>query len=232
MAAALGCLVVSAAVAGCSAEGSSGHEPSAKQMLDDANDVMNALKSVTVDGKTTTVATGEGFSTRLTTDLKGTCRFSQTWTNSARLEQIRIGDVDYVRPNRAYLKMAGEDGTAKGEQKRWVKSPAKETAFESEEAGLSHCTREFGSFGKATKGDPTEVDGRRAIPLVVTDKAVKEGAYTFYVATEGKPYLLKVAYKGTDYRTTTTFSDFDKPVDVRAPAKGDVLDASGIEPLT
>ncbi|MFG2024141.1 hypothetical protein [Streptomyces sp. NPDC048825] len=214
-------------MAGCS-DGATAEEPSAKQMLDDANDTMNALKSVTVDSKTTTVATGGGFSSRLTTDLKGMCRSSRTWTNGARLEQIRIGDTDYVRPNRAYLKMAGKNGNSTGEQKRWVKSPAAETALETEEAGLSNCTREFGSFGKATKGDPTKVDGRPAIPLVVTDKADKGGTYTHYVATEGEPYLLKVDYKGADYRTTTTFSDFDKPVDVRAPAKGDVLDATAL----
>jgi hypothetical protein len=228
VAAALGCLVVGAAVGGCSTDGATAEAPSAKQMLDDANDTMKALKSVTVNAKITTVATGEGFSSRETTDLKGTCRFSQTWTNGARLEQIRIGDVDYVRPNRAYLEQAGKDVTLKGEQRRWVKSPAAETALETEEAGLSHCTRPFGSFGKATKGDPTKVDGSPAIPLVVTDKAHKDSTYTFYVATEGKPYLLKVVYKGSDFRSTTSFSAFDKPLDVRAPAKADVLDMSSL----
>lgn len=61
---------------------------------------------------------------------------------------------------------------------------------------------------------------------MVSDKADKEGTYTFYVATEGKPYILKVTYKGTGYQSTTLFGDFDRPVDVRPPAKADVLDAS------
>ncbi|MFI9585369.1 hypothetical protein ACIHCQ_26735 [Streptomyces sp. NPDC052236] len=84
------------------------------------------------------------------------------------------------------------------------------------------------SFGVATKGEPTKVNGSPAIPLVVTDEADKGGSYTFYVATEGKPYILKVVYKGAEYRSTTSFSAFDKPLDVRPPAKADVLDASGI----
>lgn len=222
--AALACLATGAAVTGCS-DGTAADEPSAEQLLDDANDTMTALKSVTVDGKTTTVATGKGFTSRLTTDLKGACRSSRTWTNGARLEQIRIDETDYVRPNRAYLEMAGKDVTGTGEQQRWVKSPASETA---EEDGLSDCTREFSSFGEATKGDPTKVDGTPAIALVVTDKADKGGTYTFYVATEGKPYLLKVVYKGADYRSTTAFSAFDEPLDVRPPAATDVLDASGL----
>jgi len=224
--AALACVATGGVVAGCSADGSSGDEPSAEQLLDDANDTMTALKSVTVDGKTTTVAGGEGFSSRLTTDLKGTCRSSRTWTNGARLEQIRIGDADYVRPNRTYMELAGKEVAGKGEQQRWVKSPAGETALETEEAGLSNCTREFASFGTATKGEPTEVGGRPAIPLVVTDEADKGGTYTFYVATKGKPYLLSVVYKGADYHSTTSFSAFDEPLDVRPPADTDVLDAT------
>ncbi|GAA3991535.1 hypothetical protein [Streptomyces plumbiresistens] len=224
MTAALACLATGAAVAGCSG-GSSGEEPSAEQLLDDANDTMTALKSVTVDGKTTTVATGEGFSSRLTTDLKGTCRYRVTWSTGASLEQIRIGESDYVRPNRAYLERAGQDVTIAGEQKRWVKSPAREAGWDTENAGLANCTREFASFGKATKGERTEVDGRQAIALVVTDKADKGGTYTFYVATKGKPYLLKVAYKGAEYRSTTSFSAFDAPLNVRPPAETDVLDA-------
>lgn len=43
--AALACLVVGAAVAGCS-DGTTAEEPSAERMLDDANDTMNALKSI------------------------------------------------------------------------------------------------------------------------------------------------------------------------------------------
>jgi hypothetical protein len=227
VAAALACVAAGGAVAGCSG-GSSKDEPSAERLLDDANDTMHALKSVTVDAKTTTVATGEGFSSRLTTDLKGTCRSSRTWTSGARLEQIRIGDVDYVRPNRTYLERAGKDVAGTGEQERWVKSPAKETALGTEEAGLSDCTRPFSSFGEATKGEPTEVEGRPAIALVVTDEADKGGTYTFYVATQGKPYLLKVVYKGADYHSTTAFGAFDEPLAVRPPAEKDILDATGL----
>lgn len=54
---------------------------------------------------------------------------------------------------------------------------------------------------------------------MVTDKAEKSGTYAFYVATEGEPCILKTVYKGADLDTTTTFSAFDKPLDVRPPAK-------------
>jgi hypothetical protein len=225
-AAALACLVVGTTVAGCS-DGTTAEELSAEQMLDNANDAMKALKSVTIDSDVTATA-GADFSNRLTTDLKGRCANKRAWDTGAVLEQIRIGEADYVRPNRTYLERAGKDVAGTKEQKRWVKTLVDEADVES---GLSDCTWPFASFGTARKGEPTKVNGSPAIPLVVTDKADKEnkgGTYTFYVATEGKPYLLKVVYKGIDYRSTTTFSAFDKPLDVRPPAKTDVLDASGI----
>ncbi|MGJ3559541.1 hypothetical protein ACR6C2_16085 [Streptomyces sp. INA 01156] len=79
------------------------------------------------------------------------------------------------------------------------------------------------------KSEPAEVDGRPAIALVVTSAEGKGGTYTFHVATEGKPYLLKVDYKGADFRTTTTFSDFEKPLKVEPPADDEVLDLRGID---
>ncbi|MBL1110958.1 hypothetical protein JK364_00805 [Streptomyces sp. 110] len=36
-----------------------------------------------------------------------------------------------------------------------------------------------------------------------------------------------VVYKGVDHHNTTSFSAFDKPMDVRPPVKTDTLDASG-----
>jgi hypothetical protein len=111
------------------------------------------------------------------------------------------------------------------DQNRWIKTPSSEAKAGD---GLAECPREFTSFGVVTKGEPTTVDGSPAIPLVVTDAADKGGSYTFYVATEGKPYILEVVYKDAEYHSTTSFSAFDKPLDVRPPAKADVLDASDI----
>jgi hypothetical protein len=214
----LACLTV----AGCAGGGGGdATERSAQEILDGANEAMRTLKSVTIEGNTTKVGNSSGFSSRLTTDLDSKCTSKVTWdATGAVLEQIRIGETDYVRPNRAYI----ENWSGKpmsGPQKIWSKTPASNAQPGD---GLSACPRDFTSFGTAKKGDPAKVDGTPAIALLVTDKSVKEGAYTFYVATEGKPYILKVVYKGTDFHTTTTYSGFDKPMNVRPPAK--VLDVS------
>jgi hypothetical protein len=219
--AALGCLLVGAAVAGCSTDGATAEGPSAKQMLDDANDTMKALKSVTIDGDITETAASGPFSTHLTTDLKGRCAGKTNWDTGASFEQIRIGATAYLRPNRAYLEREGETVTNAKEYERWLETPVDLAG-----PGLLDCTRPFTSFGKATKGQPAKVNGRTAIALMVTDKEDKGGTFTFYVASEGKPYILKVVYKGPSHQSTTTFSAFDKPLDVRAPAKADLLYAS------
>lgn len=205
---------------GCTDGATTAAEPSAERMLDDANDTMKALTSVTIDAKTTTTA-GDGYSSHLTTDLKGRCAARTTWTTGAGLEQVRIGAADYVRPNRAYLEQWSGRYTAGAKaQNLWLKVPSSDAKPGD---GLAECTREFASFGAVRKSRPTKVGGVRAIPLVVTDEADKGGSYTFYVATDGKPYILEVVYKGTKFHSTTSFGAFDEPADVRPPAEADVL---------
>lgn len=219
--AALACLVMGVAVTGC-ADGGAAEPLSADQMLDDANATMRALKSVTID-TVTKVTGGDDHSGRLTTDLKGKCAFKSTSATGASLEQIRIDGTDYVRPNRTYLEESGRDMVGAGKQDRWAKTPASKSQPGD---GLSQCTHEFASFGQVDKGEPAKVNGAPAIPLKVTDE--EDGSFTFYVATEGKPYILKVVYKDDEFDTTTSFSAFDEPLDVQPPDKAKVLDMSSI----
>ncbi|MFC8513818.1 hypothetical protein [Streptomyces sp. NPDC057257] len=222
--AALTCLLAGAALSGCGDGGT--EDRSAEELLDDANDTMRALKSVTVD-VSSTATKGGTVTTRLVTDLDKRCRARTSWSEGGTLEQIRIGGTDYVRPDRAYLRRWNGDTDVDTEQKLWIKSPVE--AGQDGDKGLTSCERPFDSFGTATKGRPTRVDGKEALALTVTDEADKGGTYTFYVATQGKPYLLKTVYKGGDFHTTTSFGDFDETLDVRAPKPDEVLDADDLD---
>ncbi|MFB8026348.1 MULTISPECIES: hypothetical protein [unclassified Streptomyces] len=211
------------AVTGCTGGGQE-RAFSADELLDDAHEAMGTLKTVTVAASTTGTA-GGSFSSRLTTDLKGRCTNKITWTAGGSLEQIRIDRTDYVRPDRVYLqRWSGHKATE--DQHRWIKTSADQAEPGD---GLVDCTWPFTAFGTAKKGERTEVEGRPALALKVADEAGKgetKGMYTFYVATEGKPYLLRVVYKGTDFRSTTTFSAFDEPLGLRAPAAEDILESA------
>ncbi|MFI7288219.1 hypothetical protein ACIBRY_16450 [Streptomyces anulatus] len=210
------------ALTGCT-DGGTSEEPSATQLLDDANAAMSDLKSVTIE-TATKVTGGDDQSSHLVTDLKATCVYRTASASGARLDQIRIDGSDYVRPNRAHMEESGRKVAGKGEQRLWVKDLSSESKPGDE---LSDCTHEFTSFGKAAKGESSEIDGVPAVLLKVPDEENK-GEFGFHVATEGKPYILKVVYKDATFHNTTTFSAFDEPLDVRPPDKGDVVDMSGI----
>ncbi|MFF5638960.1 hypothetical protein [Streptomyces sp. NPDC012825] len=225
MTTALVCVATGFALAGCS-DGATPPEPSAAELLDRANETMKALTSVTVDWTYTGAIAVAGQSGHMTTDLKDTCAARLAWTGGGTFEQIRIGDTAYARSEPAPLKGAAAKAPGAGAGKHWTKVPVdKETA----ELGPTSCAQEFASFGTATRGGPTEVGGTPAISLVVTDKADKGSTYTFHIATEGEPYILKVAYEGPEHRTTTTYSAFDRPLDVRPPAAADVRDANAAD---
>jgi hypothetical protein len=72
----------------------------------------------------------------------------------------------------------------------------------------------------ATRGKTTTVEGTPAI--VLNEKDGKD-RYTLYVATEGKPYLVKVISKSAKDPGTLTFTDYNKPVPAKAPS-GKVMD--------
>ncbi|MGW6731803.1 hypothetical protein [Streptomyces sp. NPDC055013] len=225
MTAALLCLCTGVALTGCGA-GDGGSEKSAADLLDEANDTMRDLRYVTVE--MTSTADGGKVTTRLRTDLKDRCTAKTTWGDNGSLEQIRIGETDYVRPDGTYLEKWRGRPVADVRPKQWVKVPADEAQPGD---GLAACTWPFESFGEAKKGEAARVGGREALALHVTDKADKAdkgGTYTFYVATEGEPHLLKTVYKGGGNVTTTSFSAFDEPVDVRPPASAQVLDKADV----
>lgn len=220
---ALACLLAGAALTGCGA-GATGEEKSAGDLLDEANATMRKLNSVTVD-ITDRTTSGGSVTHRLVTDLDSPCRSRTAWSGGGVLEQIRLGETDYVRPNRAYLQKWKNHPGLTDEQELWVKTPV-DPAGAGRDA-LASCERPFDSFGTVRKGGSTRVEGTNAVELVVTDKADQAGTYTFYVAAEGKPYLLRTVYKSAAQHTTTSFGDCDEPLDIRAPKAGEVLSVPG-----
>ncbi|PTH84538.1 hypothetical protein C9J60_32690 [Streptomyces sp. A244] len=102
------------------------------------------------------------------------------------------------------------------------------------------------SGGTVTSRLVTDLDGRcrsrttwsgggvlEQIRLGTTDYVRPDRAYLqkwkkiFYVAEEGEPYLLKTVYESAAQRTTTSFSGFDEPLNLRAPKPGEVLSTGG-----
>ncbi|QDQ13331.1 hypothetical protein [Streptomyces spectabilis] len=75
--------------------------------------------------------------------------------------------------------------------------------------------------------DPTWRYGRQVIPLVEHQDGTDT---TVYVAAEGKPYLvgMELEERGGD-RMTMRISDYDEPVEAKAPPAAQTIDASELD---
>ncbi|MFD8870788.1 MULTISPECIES: hypothetical protein [unclassified Streptomyces] len=196
-----------------------------------ANKAMKAMKSATslttdLDG----IVDGGSMKYHMSSDSKGECAGKVSMGADGGVELIKTGGLVYMKFDRAFWKsQGGEDGAAAAEAigERWTKSKASGadakdfTAFCDSDAMLAGF--EAGP-NLARKGETTTVDGKPAITLTETDG---DETYTTYVATEGKPYILKMVIKGGKEPGTVTFSDFDKPVDAKAPT-GDIVDLDAL----
>ncbi|NEC67735.1 hypothetical protein [Streptomyces sp. SID9727] len=208
------CIALAVTLSGCSGN-TEPQEQSAGQMLAEANKTMKSLQAVTITGRMT-MEDGRWSTTRLRTDLKGTCSFTTAASTGERLDQIRIGDTDFIRPNLKHMQLSGMDTKGRKDQKSWGRTTV-DPAASAGENGLTDCTHPFASFGKVVKGETGKTRGVSTIGLIVTDRTDKSGAYTFHIATEGKPYIYEVVYKSPDFRNVTSFSDFNTPLNVKPP---------------
>ncbi|MFG2123917.1 hypothetical protein [Streptomyces sp. NPDC048710] len=223
----VGAVAVACADAGDTADVRPAETRSAGQLLNEADRTMKALTSVTIVTHVSSTGGGVRYSSRVTTDLENRCTLKATWSQGARMEQIRIGETDYIHPNDAYLELWGRPTVPAMRHKPWLKSPA--SAAKGAD-NLVDCAWRYSSLaeGKATKRDLTELDGKPVIPVQLADDMVEGGLYTFYVAAEGKPYLLRIDYQEPHHRTIREFSGFNNRFDIHPPAAADVLDLSSL----
>ncbi|RII16133.1 hypothetical protein DSC45_16220 [Streptomyces sp. YIM 130001] len=221
------CVAVVAGLSGCSSE-------------DDAFDGMSADDIAKKSFKTSKAAdsfkvTGEGKQQGSTVRLsfainkEGACEGNMSAGKQGKAELLVIDKATYLKGDDAYWKSTMSASGAAVNKKldgRWVKSPSGGSG-----SGGSVCDRD--DLFKAAdakdmeRGDDADVDGQKAATLVKKESGGKTS--TFYVATEGKPYLLQVETKGKE-QGTTTFSDYNKPVKVKAPAADQVADVKEIVP--
>ncbi|MCX4918698.1 hypothetical protein [Streptomyces sp. NBC_00687] len=134
--------------------------------------------------------------------LKGDEKY---WRSSLKQQ----GDADKIVP-----KVAG----------KWVKMPAGDDQLTGlcDKQGLLAALDEDKSERKGmSKDGSASVDGTSAVKLT---KKSGGKTLTMYVASEGKPYILKVTTTGGSAPESTTFSDYNKPVKPEQPPTGDTVD--------
>ncbi|WP_415952550.1 hypothetical protein [Streptomyces sp. KLOTTS4A1] len=167
-------------------------------------------------------------------DRGGSCAGSMSVGGGGRAEIVNDGKTVYMKYDEAFLRAqtkdeseAEVDAAVEMLGDRWLKTSATGDGAEDLEAfcDLDQLLAEFtGGTSSVGKGERTTVDGQEAITL--TEKNGKD-TYSMYVATEGKPYILRVTDDGAEDGENLVFTDYDKPVDAKAPT-GDVLDLDAL----
>ncbi|MEV1044181.1 hypothetical protein [Streptomyces sp. NPDC049916] len=168
-------------------------------------------------------------------DEKDRCKGEMSG-KGAKADVLQVGQSVYVRGDEKFWQNSlqgkpGTDGVVKQLQDKWVKSEPGQAGTEGmcdKQALLASLDGDKSEREGLKKGDTTEIDGRSALALE-KEKAGGE-KITMYVATEGKPYILKAVTKGGKAPGEITLSDFDKEFDVQEPAAGDVVDPKKITP--
>ncbi|MEU8620186.1 hypothetical protein [Streptomyces sp. NPDC048623] len=200
------------------------------QIVDKAIAATKTAKSLSMDlDLKTSDGPLKGF---VSTDVQGQCAGTLTIGTTGTAELIRPADkAVYLRFDEAFLKEQSKGESAdvqaavlKEMKGRWVKTDAKDPDAKDmlDLCDLKALLADFEQDTAGTvQGEETTVGGAKALTLTQTYQGGEKD--TFYVATEGKPYLLKIVTTGGDEPGTIVLSGYDKPVTAKAPAKKDVV---------
>ncbi|MEU3979562.1 hypothetical protein AB0F77_05535 [Streptomyces sp. NPDC026672] len=163
-------------------------------------------------------------------NTKGECAGTMSMGGEGKADLVKTGDTVYMKYDEAFLR-----AQSKGESKadtdaavamlagKWTKMAA--TGQDAKDiAGFCDLDSVLdgadGVESDATRGKTTTVDGTPAI--VLHEKDGKD-RYTLYVATEGKPYVLRIDSVSDKDPGTLTFGDYEKPVPATKPS-GTIID--------
>ncbi|MDH2392465.1 hypothetical protein QCN29_27550 [Streptomyces sp. HNM0663] len=202
----------------------------ADQIADKALDTTKAVDSLKVKGSKK--ADGELMQFDVAITQKGDC--GGTLHSGGSSADIRVvGKAAYVKGDEKYYQEMGEeDGTSAEEaagiaelfKGRWIKIPEDESDPDDLAAMCDVDTHlELADRSKTglAKGEDADVDGKKA--AVLTKKAGAE-TFTYYVAKDGEPYLLKFTSEGGKEPESVQFADFNASLTVEAPPADQVLD--------
>ncbi|WP_105973354.1 hypothetical protein [Streptomyces geranii] len=171
-------------------------------------------------------------------DKRGECAGTLSMNGEGKADVVKTGSTLYMRYDEKFLR-AQSDGSSKEETDgvvdmlagKWTKMAAS-GADAKDIAGFCDLDSVLADFEDAgsgpgagvTRGRATTVGGKPA--LAVSEKDGKD-SYTLYVATQGKPYILRLESKSVKDPGTIAFSEYDKPVAATKPT-GEILDLDAL----
>ncbi|MFI8926430.1 hypothetical protein ACIG3E_01930 [Streptomyces sp. NPDC053474] len=205
----------------------------AKQELLDATSV-----HLTLAEKGTDAEKDEPAAMDLTLDRAGNCTGKLTFAaGGGSADLVKRGDKVWMRPDSAFWRhqVPGGDGAAAAElfKNRYIHGSTSDPLLKglAEVCDLKKLQKSVDEDSdddtdKLKKGDVTTVDGTKVVPLTSTEDGKKK---TLYVASEGKPYLIRATEKGDGEDKTTTLRDYGEPVPTETPSAQDSVDIAKLK---
>lgn len=209
-------LIALGIVTSASAAGSSNGvaNKSANQIVTAAASAVNGAKSFTYSGTTRSNGTSTGLKVSLSSSGDG----QGTLTSSGQpVKIIKVGNTLYVSSTTAFWtkNLGASAGQTLG--KKWVSVSSGDSNY----AGIAavfeaqQLTSQFLSTANTsfTKGKTSTVNGQAVIAVVGKSGSTVN---TIYVATTGKPYLVRITSPGSN-GGALNFTNYNKPVNPTAP---------------
>lgn len=201
---------------------------SADQIAADAVEATRQADSMHMKG-TVQQSAGSTMSVDLSVDNNKNCDGSIRMQGASADVRNTKGTF-YLRGDEKYWQnalkgQAGGDKIVPKVADKWVKAPADDPTAKSlcdKKALMASMDKDKSERKGMKKGSTTDVDGAEAIRL--TKKTSGGETLTLYVATEGKPYILRTTSSGGKEPNTATFGDYGKSVSPEAPAPGETVD--------
>lgn len=204
------------------------------EIVDRAFKATTTASSLRMAGEVPGDESSEAIQFDMAMNTGGECTGTLSIGGKGEAELIRTADTVYVKYDETFLRAQSEgepsadvDAAVSMMADRWTQTSATDDAdgldaFCDLDGLLEGFTNE--GHSNASRGRTSEVAGTPALTLSEKDG---EDTYTVHVATEGKPYVLRIDSTSATAPSSLTFGDYDEPVRAEKPA-GDILDLDAL----
>jgi hypothetical protein len=220
---------VLAVASGCGGGGDSFADGSFKEITKATSADMKELKSLHMAGNLVTDNSKIGIDVSADTD--GACHGTIS-QGEGHAQVLSTGDQSWMKPDDTFWELSAPGQAAAIEQAvgdKWVVVPASAdfSSFCDLDGLLDSFDDDDDSSDGPTKKEGVEsVGGEDAVKLTGKSDGQSMAAW---VAVDDPHHILKFELgEGGDTSGTLTFSDFDEPVEVTAPAPSDVFDLGSL----
>ncbi|MFJ8435048.1 hypothetical protein ACIQ9P_27485 [Kitasatospora sp. NPDC094019] len=203
----------------------------AEEIQKQAKEALAGATSVKVVG--TVEQDADRISVDLAVDTKGQCKGTLSLPGAGKFELLGDGKQVYLKPDTAFLNSVTEGKNPQAVELlkgRWIGGAQDDPDMKeiTTACNLKELTKTFGSGDESkatniTKGSAGTVNGAKTFSVKSNNSA--GGEVTLHVATEGKPYPLRIEKTGKG-GGQMDFTDIDKALTVQAPPADQVIDYS------